>query len=307
MFMTYFRLTRIDSFQVQDQQIALFGCLDEELEKKVRMNVKDTTPVSGNDSVMEELENIFRTMNPIHARRQSFFDAMQGRGQSMSAFMADLDALAGAAELADISSEQLQVYRLIAGCQNPELRKKIMEKEVEPTMQSLVATVNAYEAARNATPGHHASVVTGKSRNGPRRGHKKGSRGHQRGKSRGRSRARSHSANSASSVRCWRCGNSSHTRDKCPKSPEDFVCDKCNKTGHVKSVCGAGMKKNRYRSKSRNRSYSPGNNRGRSRQRRKSGQRYEGNTIFDGNSTSTKRLPVQPTPGVERLSSSTSP
>ena len=298
-FMTYFRLTRIDSFQVQDQQIALFGCLDEELEKKVRMSVKDTTPVSGNDSVMEELENIFRTMNPIHARRQSFFDAMQGRGQSMSAFMADLDALAGAAELADISSEQLQVYRLIAGCQNPELRKKIMEKEVEPTMQSLVATVNAYEAARNATPGHHASVVTGKSRGGPRRGQKKGSRGHQRGKSRGRSRARSHSANSASSVRCWRCGNSSHTRDKCTRNAEDFVCDKCHKTGHVKSVCGAGMKKKgRFRSQSRNRSFSPRNrqNRGRSRHRSKSNQRYEGNAIMHGSNAAQGGM--QPTPRV---------
>ena len=99
------------------------------------MNVKETTPVSGDTSVMEDLESIFGTMNPIYARRQSFFDAMQGHGQTMSAFMADLDALAGAAELADISSQQLQVYRLIAGCQKPELRKKIMEKEVEPTMQ----------------------------------------------------------------------------------------------------------------------------------------------------------------------------
>ena len=59
-FTTYFRLTRIDTFQNPDQQIAVFGCLDEELEKKVRMNVKDTTPVSGEASVMEELEKIFR-------------------------------------------------------------------------------------------------------------------------------------------------------------------------------------------------------------------------------------------------------
>ena len=95
----------------------------------------------------------------------------------MSAFMAVLEALAGAAELEDISSQQLQVYRLIAGCQNTELRKKIMKKEVEPTMKSLVATVNAYEAARNATPGHQGSTVTSKGRGGPRRGNKKGFRG----------------------------------------------------------------------------------------------------------------------------------
>ena len=45
-FTTYFRLTNINTFQIQDQQIALFGCLDKELRKKVRMNLKDDTPVA---------------------------------------------------------------------------------------------------------------------------------------------------------------------------------------------------------------------------------------------------------------------
>ena len=82
------------------------------------MNVKDDFPVFGENSVKSELEKIFGTMSSIHAR-----------------------TFAGAADLKDISLQQLQVYSLIAGCQNPKLRKKIIGKEVEPTMKSLVATV----------------------------------------------------------------------------------------------------------------------------------------------------------------------
>ena len=77
------------------QYTAFYECLDRELEQKLRMAVPDHTnlPVLAEQqdpeddeiiideqTLLSELENIFRTLNPIHARRQAFFEAKQKNG-----------------------------------------------------------------------------------------------------------------------------------------------------------------------------------------------------------------------------------
>ena len=290
-FETYYSLARLNTIEVKNQKTALYECLDKDLEQKLRMASEPNLPILGENSAMTALDEIFRTMNPLHARRQAFFDAEQDKGQSMSSFMAKLDALSNSAELDKLDTEQLMVYRLIAGCKNAELRQKILEKEEEPTMKSLVAVINAYEAAKNSAPSKGFAAYSVQRPNFKAK--RRRGRGRPKGKQRPRGRSSSRSANAAQIV-CYRCGKSSHTRDKCSVDGETLTCEKCNKKGHVKSVCGYGRR--RSQSGRRGRSMSQ---RRRSPSPYKRGKHQRSRSSYqESNAAHAASTPSMPTPRV---------
>ncbi len=314
--LSYFQASNIFKFNLSVQHTLAYECMHYDLEKKCRMNVRKDWQVFGADgddlTIVSELDSIFRQLNPLHARRQTYFDAQQRRGQSMSSFMAELDGMAGAAMLDDLDPEQLTIHRLISGCTDKYLRRKIMETDDEITFGQLKAIVNTYEAAlasTNKEGRHDANMATGKHKY-PRKGRGK-SRQQQQQRGRSRSRNRSHSANFNSQNRCYRCGNSNHNADNCNKNKKDLKCQQCGKIGHVKSVCGLPN-----RGRSRARSQSPGRNRGRSPSPRGRGGRSQSNfsrananqaethsVVANATGAPTPRISLQLTaPGTGRVS-----
>ena len=260
---TYFEMSNLARYSRHVQYTALFECLDKDLEKRIRMVIPDSEDLpifpeiifndDGNevpeeDCVLGELENIFRTLNPIQSRRQAFFDAKQRHGQLMSNFISDLDSLARAADLQELSTKQLMVYRIISGCTDYPLRTKILEKVEEPDLDSIYTTVRAYESAKNANKSTAPAAAANFTKQGERR-HQPSARKPQhkpKGQS-GSGKSRQSQANAASTC-CWRCGKDNHTSPQCTLN-KNVVCNKCQKKGHIKSACGLPQQKKQQQGK----------------------------------------------------------
>ena len=151
---------------------------------------EDAASDSEEESLMSHLEEVFKLLHPIHARRRAYFDAKQQSGQTMTLFMANLGTLAQAAMLHEINYNQLQVYRIISGCTDSVLKTKILEKEEEPTIASIKAVVTAYEASKNVRNYNNASPQANFSRKSSRPAIGTSTSMRTRGRSRARSTSR---------------------------------------------------------------------------------------------------------------------
>ena len=256
---TYYELSGFEQYPIHAVHTTFFTLLDPDLEKKIRARAHEDTPVLGDGSLMERLEEVITAQNPIQVRRHELFSTKQKSHQKFSDTIATIETLAAAADIATITAERLITYVCIGACTDSALRKEILREATEPTMPDIRRITAAYEA-------ESATSKCIDKRHGGSQAHfsskkKQQERGRSKSKHRGKSKARTASKGP---IKCLRCNETGHIVKNCKMSRSSVKCDSCGKTGHISAAClgKRGRPQSRGRSMSRRgRTPSPSPNR----------------------------------------------
>ena len=199
---------------------------------------------------MAKLEAEFLLRHPLFTRRLDFFRAEQKPNEEFSNFAIRLKQLGDEADLQNLRTDELYVFKYVCGCANTALRGKFL-KNPDPTLQELKAIVRAFEIAEQSTAamsakpqGQQINQIGSRPQQQPKQQQQQ-----QQGKQRGRPWF---SIPDRIMGKCSRCGSSSHGKADCKAERDSVTCNICKKPGHVKDVCQS----KRRASNSRERSHS---------------------------------------------------
>ena len=209
-FEAYYRLSSMDQVDIRDQQAMLFRCMDINLETSIRDVITDQTPIFGNDSCIQALEEKFNTTYPLYARRFDYFNTSHPKGTKLSEAYRKLVLRGNEADMANIKIEEIHAFLLIRMCSDDTLKRDLLKLE-QPTLEEVLRTISAHEKADRATqdrqPGQKtaaANVVRIEDLHG----------------------------------KCYGCGGRIH-KDKSECKARNTVC-KCGAKGHFTSLCFTG-------------------------------------------------------------------
>ena len=234
----FYEMSGLHKYPLNAVHTTFFNSIDADLERKIRARTDAETPTMGAGSLMEMLDKLISSLNPMSIRRLDFFLRKQKQHEKFSDFIAVMEQKASVADLAAITADILLAHLCIAACNDQALRKELLKEDTEPSMAAIRRTTENWEAM-NATSkkidrvagGHHASghhVSRGRSKS--RRG---------RGKSKARSKSKANNVKRIMLPKgvCWRCGDEGHSAPDCRKPKESITCGYCNKKGHVTKMC----------------------------------------------------------------------
>ena len=122
----------------------MFQCLDLNLETMLRQQVSEVTQIWGHNGCIAKLEEIFKISYPLHARRYDFHATNQDRGQVFSDFYAKLKQKGDEADLANMTIDDIYVFRILMGTTDQELLKRFMKLK-EPTLKDILKEGEDYE------------------------------------------------------------------------------------------------------------------------------------------------------------------
>jgi hypothetical protein len=130
------------------QQAVFKACVHSILYNRVKSNiVSGVTPVLGpGNSVMELMRDEFLLEHSLFSRRLAFFCFKQGKGQSMSDAVNDLQRLADQSDLAGLGPEDLYVMQYLTITDDPDLLDKLLEIAA-PSQQLLKDAMRRYKNA----------------------------------------------------------------------------------------------------------------------------------------------------------------
>lgn len=233
-FRSFFTTSELQHFEVRDQQAFLFSCLSPQLETRLKESCTNATTIFDDNGCMDLIKAEFDLTYPMVTKRLDFFNARQEAGQSFRDFDTKMARMGLEADLQNLETDDIYVFRYITGISDGKLREKFLKLE-NPTLAQLRQTARVHEtqqqsiqaidgagahqaeAAPAAAPVAEANVAT---RQPPRPGPTRGARP------------------DLPTDTCWACAEAGHRKPNCKVDPSTLKCAKCHKMGHVSAVCG---------------------------------------------------------------------
>ena len=226
-FKAYYRSSNMDVLEVPDQQIYLQSCIEPTLFAKISGKLDDTTEMFGiDDGCLALLVKDFEERWPIFNRRLAFFRSAQQSGQETSTWFNELEELSLEADISELTTEEILVFRILCGMSNHKIRHELTKMKT-PTLKDYKEKIVEMEISRRM----ESSLDTTRTAKAAAVKQKSGSR-NQTNKQSGLSKAE---YNKSMQGRCYRCGSKDHTRRDCPRT--DLVCHACGVQGHQSNVC----------------------------------------------------------------------
>jgi hypothetical protein len=160
-FEVYHAASHMEVANVAVQQAFFKACVHPVIYGRSKSNiVSGVTPVLGQGAtVMELMRDKFLLEHPLFSRRLDFFRFKQGRGQSMSYAMTELQRLGDQSTLGALNPIDLYVMRYLTMTDDPELLETLLEVEV-PTQQLLKDVVRRFETAARTKKTLSAPAMT---------------------------------------------------------------------------------------------------------------------------------------------------
>ncbi|TRY71070.1 hypothetical protein TCAL_12980, partial [Tigriopus californicus] len=226
---SFFKTNNLSSYTTLDQQTYVRQFIDVEIENMVAPQVSMTTETFGVGGMLELIEAEFRQRYPMQARGVEYFATNWKSGDSYSKHLAKMESLAKEADLANMSIDQIQTFRLVSSVYaDKKLKKKLLELE-NPSLRTVKQKILSYERAIFAasTPSSTASVEVNRVI------------GQQSQKKSNRQKSSKAKSWADLEGKCTCCGAKEHKAAQCPKRTSS--CNKCGRKGHLSSVCMSGV------------------------------------------------------------------
>eukprot|EP00094_Tigriopus_californicus_P003456 TCALIF_03325-PA protein Name:"Protein of unknown function" AED:0.51 eAED:0.58 QI:0/-1/0/1/-1/1/1/0/418 len=229
---SFFKTNNLSSYTTLDQQTYVRQFIDVELENMIAPQVSMTTEIFGVGGMLELIKGEFRQRYPMQARRVEYFTVTWKSGDSYSKHLAKMESLAKEADLANMSIDQIQAFRLVSSVYADEkLKKKLLELE-NPSFKTVKQKILAYEKAIFAATTPLTTPLTSMAEV-----NKVTSQSQQKGNNKPKSgKARSWAKLDG---RCTCCGAKEHKAAQCPR--KSSVYNKCGRQGHLSPVCMSGV------------------------------------------------------------------
>lgn len=231
-FKAFYSTSQLETLALPDQQAYLRICMDPLLYERFQAKIGATTQLFSDDpdedSCIKFLEEEFSLQYPLFTRRLEFFRASQSKSQNFSDFLTKLDAKADEADLANLDTADIYVFRYICACTDQKLKEKLLKLE-NPTREDIKRTTRAYEVTLKSMKAFDVSSAT---INQTTSQHKKG-----QNKQQGKKDNKKQKSNIPSFLKgkCIRCAETGHKPHDCPMI--GYSCNFCKKKGHIKAAC----------------------------------------------------------------------
>ena len=200
-FWAYHEISKLSKASDEVQKMVLKSCCSTDFLSKLDLShaidVKDCIRI---------MEESFKKANPRLLMRHRYLKLCQDKGEEVSEFMAKEAKLARDADIAEINPEELRAHVLMAGMQDKELVKKLLEVKEEDLSVAKIKEVSEIYTEQTKT-------VDGLVKRGARVARVDGG----------------NSEDSLKTVTCWICQGSGHRSPECKVSPSQLHCDHCAK------------------------------------------------------------------------------
>lgn len=243
-FKSYYETSNFASVSISSQQAYFKQCLSSVLRLRLEKHLTKQTPIFGDDGCLHFLEEEFKAQYPLGTRRLDYFNCAQQQGQSMSDFVIKVRQLYEEADIADLTGPANLIYKYLSGCNDKELRKKLLEvvRFHEPTVDQVEEFILQWEVTRREDSRIGKSLTA---KAGQVKSNKSGTKGGNSGNSNSNKGNNSKSsaaqgigkkiADLVKQGKCKGCGSANHKFDSCRY--KDNTCTRCNKKGHSSGFC----------------------------------------------------------------------
>ena len=203
-FESFYFASGLDKSRPITQQAFFRQCLTAELSSLIDSKITDDLEVfSSNEdgnSCIAILKLFMEKQNPIQLRRLHLFQTKQLPGEDFGSFVATLQKHQENADLANFTEDSIMGFLLLAGLNDPEILKEILEKSPAPSFADMIRIGSSIEITRSVIDRMHGTESTVKK---------------------------------IKSI-CKFCGNKSCSE---PCKAKYKICFKCGEQGHLKKCC----------------------------------------------------------------------
>jgi hypothetical protein len=149
-FRAFYTTSHLERCTIEEQQCYFYAYIDVHLETKLKTVIRVTTPIFGDtDSCISALTEEFLLKYPLFSRRLDFFRCQQTPKQPFSDFIVNLKQKGDEADLADLTVDELYMFRYVCGCTNEKLQEKLLKLN-NPTLEDMEHEILNYKIAQNA-------------------------------------------------------------------------------------------------------------------------------------------------------------
>lgn len=231
---SFFSSNQLADATIPEQQAYVRQFIDADLEVRIQIQIDDTVEIFGQNGVLAVLEGEFKKRYPLFSRRLEYFRYSRQPGQAASNFVAKLVQLSFEADLTNLTTDQLQVYRVLTGIKEDQLLGKLLDLK-EMNFDNVQKKITQWEVNRASKASVSNRSESGASASAATRVNQVSSTRPQQNQS---SRGQTGGCLSPADLRgkCACCGSPKHMKAACP-SKDKALCSTCGKNGHWKSVC----------------------------------------------------------------------
>ena len=242
-FTTYFNANRLGDVgvQIEEQRLRLDQCLNPHFKRWLGRERDTTTAILGAGGCLAALEDEFKRLYPMFARRKQFWSMTPDKGEDFKSFRMRLREVGDMCDLSNLTEEQCYIIKYQTTVNDEGLKQQLIAN-VNRNLRTLDATIDAYFAAKAGERQASEGARVWKAQDG------------QRGRGGREHRQRSKSPGSKPRGACFGCGVENHIRREC--NFRNNKCSSCGNVGHLPrhSTCP----NNKGYRKPTNRSQTPG-------------------------------------------------
>ena len=219
-FTTYFNANRLGDVgvQIEEQRLRLDQCLNPHFKRWLGRERDTTTAILGAGGCLAALEDEFKRLYPMFARRKQFWSMTPDKGEDFKSFRMRLREVGDMCDLSNLTEEQCYIIKYQTTVNDEGLKQQLIAN-VNRNLRTLDATIDAYFAAKAGERQASEGARVWKAQDG------------QRGRGGREHRQRSKSPGSKPRGACFGCGVENHIRREC--NFKNNKCSSCGNVGHL--------------------------------------------------------------------------
>ena len=147
-FLAFVKMNEMETMDLDVQQAQLRICLQSDILKWFDNQVKEDTPICGDEGCLDMIQKWFEEKYSLLWRRFDLFTSSQAVGQDWIEWANEIVALGTEAEIEKMKTDDILVMKLITGTKDCQLREKLLEQKEEVSVKKCFEVAKHYLLAK---------------------------------------------------------------------------------------------------------------------------------------------------------------